>query len=101
MTTNTTGIEVVGQVPVDVAHVLSPEALAFVAGLHRKFNPTREALLTRRNERQAEIAAGKRPAFLEETRSVREGDWRVGPAPAALNDRRVEITGPTDRKMMI
>jgi malate synthase len=101
MTTDTTGIEVVGHVPAEVAHVLSPEALAFVAGLHREFNPTREALLARRVERQTEIAAGKRPTFLEETRSVREDAWRVGPAPAALNDRRVEITGPTDRKMMI
>jgi malate synthase len=101
MTTDTTGIEVVGAVPTDVAHVLSPEALAFVAGLHRAFNTTREALLARRGERQAAIASGKRPTFLPETRSVREGEWQVGPAPAALNDRRVEITGPTDRKMMI
>ncbi|MEA2594224.1 MAG: malate synthase [Thermomicrobiales bacterium] len=101
MANGTSGIEVVGAVPADVAHVLSPEALAFVAALHREFNPTREALLARRVERQAEIAAGKRPAFLEETRSIREGDWQVGPAPAALNDRRVEITGPTDRKMVI
>jgi malate synthase len=101
MATGASGIEVVGTVPADVAHVLSDEALAFVGALHREFNPTREALLARRGERQAEIAAGKLPAFLEETRAVRDGEWQVGPAPAALNDRRVEITGPTDRKMMI
>jgi malate synthase len=101
MSDDATGIDVTGEVPTDVAQVLSPEALAFVGALHREFNPTREALLARRSERQTEIAGGKRPAFLTETRSVREGEWRVGPAPAPLNDRRVEITGPTDRKMMI
>jgi malate synthase len=101
MTVDLTGIEVIGDVPADVAHVLSPEALAFVAGLHRQFNPTREALLARRTERQSEISAGKRLGFLEETKAVRDGDWKVGPAPEALNNRRVEITGPPDRKMMI
>ena len=95
------GIEIRGAVPADLAHVLSPEALAFVAELHREFNPTREALLARRKERQAAIAAGERLTFLEETRSIREDDWRVAPTPPALQDRRVEITGPTDRKMMI
>ncbi len=96
-----TGIEIRGAVPSEVAHVLSPEALAFVAALHREFNPAREQLLARRQERQAAIAAGEPLTFLEETRAVREGDWRVAPAPPALEDRRVEITGPTDRKMMI
>jgi malate synthase len=101
MKNGTTGIEIRGDIPADVAHVLHPDALAFVAALHREFNPTREALLARRTERHAEIAAGKWPTFLEETRSIRESEWRVGPTPPALNDRRVEITGPTDRKMMI
>ncbi len=95
------GIEVRGEVPADLAHILTPEALEFVATLHRQFNPTREALLQRRSERAAAIAAGQALAFLDETLDVREGDWQVAPAPEALNDRRVEITGPTDRKMMI
>ena len=95
------GIEVQGSVAPELATVLSPEALHFVATLHRAFNPTREALLRHREARQAEIAAGGTLDFLEETRSVREGDWTVAPAPADLTDRRVEITGPCDRKMVI
>ncbi len=94
-------IEIRGTVPTEAAHILSPEALAFVATLHREFNPVREQLLARRQERQAAIAAGEPLTFLEETRSVRESDWQAAPAPPALQDRRVEITGPTDRKMMI
>ncbi len=81
--------------------VLSPQALKFVARLHRELNPTRVELLDRRHERQAELDAGARPGFLAETRSIREGDWRVAPAPADLRDRRCEITGPVERKMMI
>jgi malate synthase len=81
--------------------VLSREALDFVAALHRELNPTRLEMLHRREERQAELAAGAMPAFLEDTRAVREADWAVAPAPSDLQDRRVEITGPVDRKMMI
>jgi malate synthase len=81
--------------------VLTPDALDFVAMLHRRFDATRETLLRARIARQEVIAGGVRPDFLIETRSVREGDWRVAPAPADLNDRRVEITGPVERKMMI
>ncbi|HZC31284.1 MAG TPA: hypothetical protein VE261_07165, partial [Gaiellaceae bacterium] len=69
--------------------------------LHRELNPTRLELLERRQERQRELDAGGDPHFLAETRSVREGDWRVDPAPADLRDRRCEITGPVERKMMI
>jgi malate synthase len=94
------GIEVVGPVWPEAAQVLTPEALAFVADLHRRFNPTRQELLARRPERQRQIAAGQ-AGFLPETQGIRDGDWTVGPAPADLNDRRVEITGPCDRKMMI
>jgi malate synthase len=101
MSTATAGVEIRGQVSDDVAHVLSPEALTFVADLHRTFNSRREDLLARRERRRAAIAGGEMPKFLDETRAIREGDWKVGPAPEALNDRRVEITGPTDRKMMI
>ncbi|MFD4601570.1 malate synthase A [Streptomyces sp. NPDC058464] len=82
--------------------VLTDEALAFVAELHRRFSPRRAELLARRAERRAEIARTSTLDFLPETAAVRADDsWRVAPSPAALNDRRVEITGPTDRKMTI
>lgn len=82
--------------------VLTPAALAFVAELHRRFTPRRNELLARRGERRAEIARTSTLDFLPETAAVRADDsWKVAPAPAALNDRRVEITGPTDRKMTI
>ncbi len=81
--------------------ILSPEALAFVAGLHRRFDGRRAALLTARGERQKAFDAGALPDFLPETAQIREGDWSVAPIPADLMDRRVEITGPTDRKMVI
>ncbi|MFF1268538.1 malate synthase A [Streptomyces anulatus] len=82
--------------------VLTDAALAFVAELHRQFTPRRNELLARRGERRAEIARTSTLDFLPETAAVRTDDsWKVAPAPAALNDRRVEITGPTDRKMTI
>ena len=85
----------------DVHDVLSLEASAFVSRLHRELNRTRVELLERRRERQDELDAGAAPDFLSETRTIREGDWRVARAPRDLSDRRVEITGPVDRKMMI
>ncbi|MFE6165541.1 malate synthase A [Streptomyces sp. NPDC056486] len=82
--------------------VLTDAALAFVAELHRLFTPRRDELLSRRAERRAEIASTSTLDFLPETAAIRADDsWKVAPAPAALNDRRVEITGPTDRKMTI
>ncbi|MGW0468983.1 malate synthase A [Streptomyces sp. NPDC003027] len=82
--------------------VLTDAALAFVAELHRRFTPRRDELLSRRAERRAEIARTSTLDFLPETAAIRADEsWRVAPAPAALNDRRVEITGPTDRKMTI
>jgi malate synthase len=82
--------------------VLTPEALDLVGALEREFGERREQLLLARAERQERIAAGELPDFLDETRSVREGDWRVASVPADLQDRRVEITGPAgDRKMVI
>ncbi|WPW32241.1 malate synthase A [Streptomyces atratus] len=82
--------------------VLGHAALAFVAELHRQFTPRRDELLARRGERRAEIARTSTLDFLPETAAIRADDsWKVAPAPAALNDRRVEITGPTDRKMTI
>src|SRR3990170_1202780 len=95
------GIEVRGTVNPEFERILTPQALDFVAKLHREFNPTREALLKRRAERQAQLDAGALPDFLPETEGVRRAEWRVAPAPADLEDRRVEITGPVDRKMMI
>jgi malate synthase len=81
--------------------ILTPAALAFLAGLHRSFDARRRDLLNKRMERQKLFDAGQAPDFLEETRSIREGDWRVAPIPADLIDRRVEITGPVDRKMIV
>jgi malate synthase len=84
-----------------VDEVLSPEATAFVELLPRELNPRRLELLERRRERQLELDAGALPAFRADTRDIREADWRVAPAPADLRDRRCEITGPVERKMMI
>jgi malate synthase len=82
--------------------VLTDEALSFVAGLHRDFNSERERLLAARQERMRRLAAGELPDFLAETAAVRaDPDWRVAEAPPDLQDRRVEITGPVDRKMVI
>jgi malate synthase len=81
--------------------ILSAGALAFLAELHRRFNARRVELLARRAERQKVFDAGQLPHFLTETKSVRDGDWKVSPIPADLLDRRVEITGPVDRKMII
>jgi malate synthase len=82
--------------------VLTPEALEFVAELQRRFGETRTSLLRQRQERRADIARTGRLDFLDETRDVRDDpDWRVAPAPPALSDRRVEITGPTERKMLV
>ena len=85
----------------DSGRVLTDDALAFVARLHREFNPTREALLRARVERQGELDAGASPGFLDSTARIRQSEWRVAPAPRDLQDRRVEITGPVERKMMI
>ena len=93
--------ELVGPVEGAGLEILTPEALAFVAELHRRFNPERERLLGLRAERQARLDAGELPDFLEETRELRESDWTVAPVPPELEDRRVEITGPVDRKMVI
>jgi malate synthase len=83
------------------AEVLTPEALRFVAGLHHAFDARRRDLLAARAERRRRIAAGELLDFLPQTREVREGDWQVAPPPPKLRDRRVEITGPVDRKMII
>ncbi len=81
--------------------VLTGEATAFVEELERRFGPRRRELLAARAERQQRLTAGELPDFLPETREIREGDWTIEPVPEPLRDRRVEITGPTDRKMVI
>jgi malate synthase len=95
------GVEVSGRLGPRYETVLTPEALGFLADLHRTFDPTRQRLLAGRAARQARFDAGELPDFLPQTRSIRERDWKVAPIPADLLDRRVEITGPVDRKMII
>ena len=98
----TARVEIRGPVEGRAAEVLTPAAVEFVAELQRRFNPTRKRLLARRAERQVRFDAGERPDFLAETEAVRDDPaWRVAPAPADLQDRRVEITGPAERKMVI
>ena len=93
--------EITGDLTPEYEEILTPEALAFVAKLQRAFNARRLELLAKRQERQKQFDAGALPDFLEETKHIRESDWQVAAAPADLNDRRAEITGPVDRKMMI
>jgi len=95
------GVSISGRITPEFAQILTPEAVALVAKLHRRFETRRHELLARRAARQKEFDAGKLPDFLAETKSIRESDWRVAPQPQDLLDRRVEITGPTDRKMVI
>ena len=96
-----TDIDVRGEVLPEWEAILSDDALAFVAALQKEFNPRREELLRAREERKARLDAGELPDFLLETREIRESDWTVAPIPPDLLDRRVEITGPVDRKMII
>ncbi|WP_395827100.1 malate synthase A [Elstera sp.] len=97
----TQGIQVTGAMKPGFEEILSDEALAFVAHLHRKFNAERLRLLALRDERQLRLDAGEKPDFLPETAAIRDGDWTVAPLPKDILDRRVEITGPVDRKMVI
>ncbi|MBP7705081.1 MAG: malate synthase A [Caulobacter sp.] len=94
-------IVLTGPVEGRATEILTPEALSFVADLHRRFDGRRRELLAAREARQARFDAGELPDFLPETADVRAGDWTVAPIPADLQDRRVEITGPVDRKMII
>ncbi len=100
-TTNIQGLEINATVTEQFAEILTPEALAFVVKMQRTFNKRRLELLAARVERQKAIDGGKTPDFLPETKAIREGDWVAAPIPADLQDRRVEITGPVDRKMII
>ena len=97
-----TGVEITGPMNDRYDEILTDDALALIADLHRRFEPRRQELLAARKRRQEEIAAGADLDFLPETKAVREDpDWRVAPPAPGLVDRRVEITGPTDRKMTI
>lgn len=96
------GVQILGPVTESQASVLTVEAQEFIATLHRCFNARRLALLKARDERQLRIDAGEMPDFLPETKAVREDpSWRGAPPAPGLVDRRVEITGPVDRKMVI
>ena len=94
-------IEIEGERIERAGEVLTPLALQLLASLHRRFNPRRLELLAARGERQAQFDDGVLPDFPTATREVRAADWRIAPVPADLSDRRVEITGPVDRKMII
>src|SRR4051812_21377873 len=93
--------QVKGATSPEFATILTPDALDFVAKLHRKFEQRRQSLLAARAARQKDFDAGKLPDFLPETKALRESEWRIAPQPKDMLDRRVEITGPTDRKMVI
>jgi malate synthase len=95
------GIEITAQVTPEFAQILTPDAVAFVARLQRAFGARRTDLLARRVARQVQFDAGELPGFLAETQEIRDDDWTCDPVPAGIEDRRVEITGPVDRKMII
>jgi len=94
-------VQILGTMRPGYDAILTPQALAFIADLDRRFDAERRRLLALRNERQIRLDAGARPDFLPETKAIRDGDWSVAPLPNDLLDRRVEITGPPDRKMVI
>ena len=96
-----TGVEIFGCITPQYAEILRPEAMAFVAKIHRQFDSRRQELLAKRAARQKEFDAGNLPDFLPGTKTIRDSDWTIAPQPADMLDRRVEITGPTDRKMVI
>ena len=96
------GVQITADVSPEMAEILTPDALALVAKLHRAFEPRRRELLEARVERAKRLDAGELPDFLPETKAIRDDPtWKVAPAPADLQDRRAEITGPVDRKMII
>ena len=99
--TTAAGVTLHGELKPGYDEILTPEALEFIADLQRTFGPRRAELLARREEVQDRLDEGWLPDFLPETKHVRDGDWTVAPIPEPLLDRRVEITGPVDRKMVI
>src|SRR5438105_12008250 len=101
MTSLPDGIEIRGEIASGFDQILTPEALALVAKLQRELGSRRVECLRRREERQVRLDAGESLDFLSATKHIRDGDWTCASIPADLRDRRVEITGPTDRKMVI
>jgi malate synthase len=99
--TTETNVELRGTVEAEFDQVLTPDAIEFVAALQNEFGPIREELLEARVQRRERVRAGEPLSFLEKTKSIREDDWKVAPAPADMQQRWVEITGPTDRKLTI
>ena len=97
----TNNIKIIPTLSSEEQQILNPKTLALIELLHTKFNPRRLELLAQRKHRQDEIDDGKKPDFLKDTKSIRDSDWEVAPLPSDLQDRRVEITGPVDRKMVI
>jgi malate synthase len=95
------GVVVTGAMLPRFNEVITPAALEFLAGLHRKFDKRRKELMQRRADRQHRFDAGELPDFLPDTKTIREQGWKIGPVPKDLRDRRVEITGPVDRKMVV
>ena len=95
------GLKVHGRVTAEYREILTDEAMSFLAELVERFQPRLAALMEARAVAQARMDAGDLPDFLPETRAIREGDWKIAGIPADLLDRRVEITGPVDRKMVI
>ncbi len=94
----TSGLVLNGPLAAEHSEILTPAALEFLSSLHREFNPRRMDLLRERSLRRKAIQGGKMPHFLDETRELREGKWRVLPVPDDLQKRRVEITGPVERR---
>ncbi|MFX3625205.1 MAG: malate synthase A [Ectobacillus sp.] len=101
MPTQTSGVTIIGSIKPQYSEILTPEAMKFVKSLHEKFDARRKELLALRREKQERINKGELPKFLKETEHIRNSDWTIAPLPADLQDRRVEITGPVDRKMVI
>ncbi len=101
MSTQTEAVRITGQPTESQSSILTPQATEFLLALHSRFEPVRQQRLKERVERQARLDAGEKPQFLESTRAIREAEWQVAAIPADLHDRRVEITGPPDRKMVI
>jgi malate synthase len=95
------GMEIRAEIKPGYEQILTPEALELVAKLSRAFEPRRQELLAARVERARRLDAGERPDFLPQTEHIRNGDWKIAPIPQALQCRRVEITGPVERKMVI
>ena len=95
------GVEILGQLSPEFTEILTPRALGFIANLQRVFGRRRNEILLKRKELQLEIDEGKKLDFLTETGNIRRSDWIIAPIPEELQDRRVEITGPVERKMII